>query len=155
MGQEDSTAWKTWHLLRDRRTGGRTEELGILVVGWYFTSVNVTVLISIFWVSVWTCSSTRRQCQSGRLLSWTRKIIYWWVFFSHRIGCENNFSKILIHATAKKTFAKHSICATSNKVANETSDVRRLALPVGQTAKLYCPKKSFENYPGWHGWTLF
>ena len=36
--------------------------------------------------SVLTCSSTRRQCQSGRLLSWTRKIICWWVF-SHRIWC--------------------------------------------------------------------
>ena len=59
-----------------------------------------------------------------------------------------HFSIILIQAIAKKTVAKHSICATSNKVANETSDVRRLALPVGETAKLYCPKKSFENYPG-------
>jgi len=34
-------------------------------------------------------------------------------------------------------------------VANETSaGVRRLSVPIGQTATLYCPKKSFENYPG-------
>ena len=42
-----------------------------------------------------------------------------------------------------------------SKVANETSGVRRIALPAGQTAKLYCPKKSFENYPGWQMWILF
>ena len=41
-----------------------------------------------------------------------------------------------------------STLCTMSKVANETSGVRRIALPVGQTAKLYCPKKSFENYPG-------
>ena len=37
------------------------------------------------------------------------------------------------------------------KVANETSPhsgVRRLSLPTGETATLYCPKKTFENYPG-------
>jgi len=33
-------------------------------------------------------------------------------------------------------------------VANETSGVRRLTVPSGQTVTLYCPKTSFENYQG-------
>ena len=36
----------------------------------------------------------------------------------------------------------------SLKVANETSGVRRLTVPTGQTVTLYCPKTSFENYQG-------
>ena len=36
----------------------------------------------------------------------------------------------------------------SLKVANETSGVRRLTVPSGQTVTLYCPKTSFENYQG-------
>ena len=41
----------------------------------------------------------------------------------------------------------------SLQVANETSGVRRLTVPSGQTVTLYCPKTSFENYQGlweWH-----
>ena len=33
-------------------------------------------------------------------------------------------------------------------MANETSGVRRLTVPSGQTVTLYCPKTSFENYQG-------
>ena len=36
----------------------------------------------------------------------------------------------------------------SLQVANETSGVRRLTVPSGQTVTLYCPKTSFENYQG-------
>ena len=120
-----------------------------LYLSWYFTSVNVTVLISIFSFNLFLYQETMPEWpplildqENNLLVSFLTQNMVWMVL--------NNFSKWYWFVQQQKRLLP---CATFYKVANETSDVRRLALPVGQAAKLYCPKKSFENYPGWQEWT--